>query len=312
MGLKVLSVVIASTFLLVGCSVAATAAAAAPVRRDFERTVPAAGLEQMDVVTNTGRVEISAGGDTFVIRGTVKRNVSWRGVQVTDAQIAKLVANPPIVVTSNSVRIERLTDEALWRGVAIDFVIRIPATVRLGIDTSSGSVAIDGMRADIRVATQSAAIRVDADDGNVDIRSASGAVRVSGTMASLAMRTQSGSIEAMTESVGDVEVASGSGSVTVSGIRGSLRAETSSSRIALAGVPGGAWSMRSGSGSIEVRIPSDSRFNLDASSRSGQIKTEFDVQGAIAATKTRLEGVVNGGGPKVVVETRSSSITIAR
>jgi DUF4097 and DUF4098 domain-containing protein YvlB len=129
-------------------------------------------------------------------------------------------------------------------------------------------------------------------------------------MDSLAMQTQSGSILAETDSVGAVDASSGSGSVTVSGVRGRLRAETGSGRISLDGAPTGAWAVRSRSGSVSIRVPADSRFDLAAKSRSGSVTSALPVAGPSAPSKHAVEGTVNGGGPKLEVETGSSSITL--
>jgi hypothetical protein len=279
--------------------------------RVFERRFPAAGSVTLDVVTNTGRVDVRGGGDSaVVVRGTVKRNVSWRGARVTDEQIAKLREAPPVRAEAGTVRVERIADEALWRGVAIDYEIVVPATARVLVETQSGAVSVAGVRSDVRVETGSGAVRVDVADGAVALRSGSGAIRVAGAMSSLAMHTQSGSIVAEADSVGAVEASSSSGSVTVSGVRGTLRAETGSGQLKIAGDPTGDWAVRSRSGSVSIRVPSESRFDLLARSRSGDIKAGLAVSHRGTPTKHFVEGAVNGGGPKVDVETGSSQITL--
>lgn len=212
------------------------------VERSFERSFPTAGVTTLHAVTNSGKVDLRIrSGSTVTVRGEIKRNVNWRGAQVTDAQIAQLCAAPPVRADGGTIRIERILDEALWRGVAIDFEVIVPATMKVVVETDSGAVSVAGSQSDVGVTTGSGATRIDAESGTVDVRSGSGSVRVAGTMEALSVRTQSGSIVAETASVGTVDVESGSGSIAVSGRLGRLRAETGSSQIRLVGTPAGDW-----------------------------------------------------------------------
>jgi hypothetical protein len=57
-------------------------------------------------------------------------------------------------------------------------------------------------------------------------------------------------------------------------------------------------------------MPADSRFDLAARSQSGSVKSDLPVAGPVASSKHIVEGSVQGGGPKLDVETGSSSITL--
>lgn len=297
---------------LIGVFLAATIlVSASPAERSFKRAFPVKDSVTLIADTQSGGVDVRIGDDgTVSVHGTVKRNVSWRGAQVTDAEIETLRTSPPVRADGNSVRIDPIADERLRQSVSIDYVIFVPVTTRIQVATKSGGVEIAGSRESVRAVTESGAIRIQATSGAVDLQSASGAIRVAGTMHSLAMRTRSGSILAETDSVVAVEATSGSGSVTVSGVRGTLRAGTGSGRLTLDGTPMGDWDVQSRSGSVAIRVPADCRFDLDARSRSGSVKAAVTVVSTIESSKHAVKGTVNGGGPKVAVETGSSSITV--
>jgi len=295
----------------VGLGITAVAGSPRGTERSFERSFAINGPAALDALTNSGRVEVRVGANAaVVVRGTIKRNVSWRGVQVTDEQIARLRSAPPVRLDGTTVRIERMVDESLWRGVAIDYEIVVPATATIRIVTESGAVSITGTHSDVHVATGSGALRANPEAGHVDLQSGSGSVRVEGAMESLSVQTQSGSIGVGVDAVAAVDVSSGSGSIDVSGVRGTLHAETGSGRITLDGSPTGDWMVRSRSGSVSIRVPADSRFDVSARSRSGSVKAAFAVAGPTSPSKHSVEGAVNGGGPKLDVETGSSSITL--
>src|SRR5262249_36922680 len=155
-----------------------------------ERTFSVSGSVTFDAMTNAGSIDVRVGGEgTVVVRGTVKRNVSWRGAQVTDAEIARLRAAPPVRGNGNTILVERIADEALWRGVAIDYEIVVPTATKVLLATNSGSVTVSGPREGVRIETGSGAIRLDIADGAADLRSGSGGISVSGTMDALSVQT---------------------------------------------------------------------------------------------------------------------------
>ncbi len=297
--------------VLVGMlAVAAPAARVDGPVRTFERTFAIAGPITLDAITRTGAVRVRTGEDgSVVVRGRVTRAVSWRGAQVSDAEIERLQKTPPVRASGDTVRIEQL-DQSLWRSVNIDYEIVVPAAATVLVSTDSGAVSVAGSRGEVRAGTRSGAIDVDAEAGKVDLQSGSGRIRVTGAMAALAVATQSGAISAETRAVDAVEASSGSGSVTISGVQGSARAETGSSQIRLDGRPAGDWHVRSRSGSVEMRVPANAPFDVLAKSRSGNVAVAHTVAASNAVTKHHVEGSVNGGGPKIDVETGSSAITL--
>jgi hypothetical protein len=68
-------------------------------------------------------------------------------------------------------------------------------------------------------------------------------------------------------------------------------------------------------GEVEVRLPKDSRFDLDAeASRSGQVESDFEM--AVRAKygrrsrESRVSGAINGGGPELRLKTYKGTLRI--
>ena len=61
----------------------------------------------------------------------------------------------------------------------------------------------------------------------------------------------------------------------------------------------GRYSLEAHSGKVEMTIPSNSAFDLSASTFSGSIKTDFKVVMSGTLSKKKISGSVNGGGAKV-------------
>lgn len=286
-------------------------AAARDIERTFERQIQVANVALLDVRTKSGRVDIRSGREgVMVVRGTVKRNVSWRGAQVTDAQIAGLRDHPPIRLDGDVVRIERIPDDALANAVSIDFDIVVPSTANIAVETGSGAISVAGSRAIVRGSTGSGAIRVDSDAEAIDLSSGSGGIRVMGRSRSITVRSGSGAVQIDAEKVGLVHASTGSGSLSVSGIDGTVDAETGSGRLVLAGRVTGDWSVRSRSGSVSIRVGSKDGFDLSAESRSGNVTAKLPYAPRGEQSKHRVVGKIGAGGPRLEIETGSSSIRI--
>lgn len=248
----------------------------------------------LEAETLAGRITVRRGADGVVkVRGQVKRRPSWGGVQLSESDLQGLKDDPPVRLDAGTVSIERIADDRLWTGAAIDFVIEVPSTTEVRITTESGRVLVDGVNAAVSAATHSSAIEFRGVAGPVRAGTGSGAVAISMTGA------------------GDAEVSSGSGSVRVDGVAAALQVKTQSGRIEVDGSPGGDWSVESGSGSITLRIPDIAAFALDATSRSGDISSNHPVVGG-PSEKHRLIGTVRGGGPTIYLRTASSSIKVHR
>jgi DUF4097 and DUF4098 domain-containing protein YvlB len=66
------------------------------------------------------------------------------------------------------------------------------------------------------------------------------------------------------------------------------------------------------SGSISIGLPSSQGFELDASTGSGRIKTDFPVTVSGTVERRALRGTAKNGGRLLRVRTASGSISIRR
>ncbi len=64
--------------------------------------------------------------------------------------------------------------------------------------------------------------------------------------------------------------------------------------------------------SITLRAPASLAGNLQADSSNGSIKTDFEVTVQGAQKKNRLHGPINGGGPRIELDTSNGGIRIEK
>jgi len=134
-------------------------------------------------------------------------------------------------------------------------IVTMPPDLDLSIDSSSGSITIDG----------------DLGDSAVDCDASSGSITVNGAMRDLSVDTSSGSTKAeVTRPLDRFNADASSGSIRLTGGARSASVETSSGSITMTGLLGDA-NMSASSGSITARwdsIPPGASIHADASSGS--------------------------------------------
>ncbi len=155
--------------------------------------------------------------------------------------------------------------------------VTMPPDLNLSVDSSSGSITIDG----------------DLGDAAVDCDASSGSITIEGSMKTLNIDTSSGSIKARVDRpLERFNADASSGSIRLSGGAYSASVDTSSGGIDLAGLRGNA-DMSASSGSITAQwdsIPPDA--TVKASASSGSVTLELPPGTEIAGTAKTSSGSI--------------------
>ncbi len=170
------------------------------------------------------------------------------------------------------------------------------------LKTSGGDIQIGPVGGDLKAQTLAGDIRAGAVSGSISVETSGGDVRVERVGASAGARTGGGDI-ILPSVKGGVEARTGGGDV----------------RVAIVGreVKGGI-SIHDSGGDVTLTLPSDFRGEVSLEVRDGDsqetlIRSDFP---EIAVTRQRdsqrASGILNGGGPKVVVQTHSGMIRLRK
>jgi DUF4097 and DUF4098 domain-containing protein YvlB len=275
----------------------------------FDRTLQVSGTVSLDVTTGSGDVTIKAGGtDKVVVHGTVHSNNDW--FSNAENAVHTVESNPPIQQNGSSIRIGYDLPEDVRRHVSISYQITVPADTTVQAHSGSGSLGVEGVRAEVQAQTGSGEIRVRDIGGRSRVQTGSGSIRVENVAAPFYAHTGSGDIEAEFTGSGDVDVQTGSGGIHLRGVKGGLRARSGSGDLSADGRVGGPWSLHTGSGSIRLAVGTGNGFNLDVHTSSGSIHSDLPItlQGSLG--RHELKGAVRGGGPEVEVSSGSGDVDI--
>ncbi|HCF78420.1 MAG TPA: hypothetical protein DER52_01875, partial [Glaciecola sp.] len=102
------------------------------------------------------------------------------------------------------------------------------------------------------------------------------------------------------------------GSIEVGEVLGELSARTSGGSIkaTFAQQINRNAELKTSGGSIEATLPPQIQVNLKASTSGGRVSSDFLVNGEIS--KRKVEGEINGGGPKLILHTSGGNIKIIK
>jgi DUF4097 and DUF4098 domain-containing protein YvlB len=135
-------------------------------------------------------------------------------------------------------------------------------------------------------------------------------VKGTGLSDHVSLETGSGQIVGDMMSALDVKAQTGSGDIRLTNVACGLWAQTGSGSITVSGRPAGTWKAGTGSGDITLNTAGAS-MSLDATTGSGSIGTNGNTfKASPGSTKDHVQGVVNGGGVRVRLNTGSGSIAV--
>ncbi len=260
---------------------------------NFDRTLSTGSSPNVVVMTGSGYIHLRPGSDNQVhVAAHLHPGNNWFGGGDADSRIAQIVSNPPILQSGNDITIGERHPGDRYRNISIDYEVTLPRASSVEASTGSGDVELQDVGARFKGS------------------SGSGSVRARNLHGPAMLETGSGDIELTEGAPGDVRAQTGSGSIRLSGISGGLKAGTGSGDIEVNGNPATDWKLDTGSGSVRLALGSSAHFTLNASTGSGTIRTEQPIAMQGEINHHHVNGVVNGGGPTLRINTGSGDVEI--
>jgi DUF4097 and DUF4098 domain-containing protein YvlB len=260
---------------------------------NFSGTYTLGSDGSLDLSHIAGDISVTTGPGNEVRIEAIKR------VRHRDASEAKrLLSALRIEVTQVGGRLEvRTVYPRVNRGFngSVDYTISVPQHAALSLKTVSGDVSVNGVRGEVRAESVSGDVEVVATPNLALAKTVSGDVRASDIASdSLTLGTVSGTVIATTLKVRTLDASSVSGDLQLSNLQVErLTAKTLSGEIGFEGalVRGGRYEFNAHSGNVRLTLTSNTPgFELDASTFSGSVRTDFPVALRAAADDTGRRG----------------------
>lgn len=291
----------------------------------FERKLSVTGPVTLDLSARSGRLRIRRSEDGFVmIRGVLKQSSIFSWIQ-SDEELQHLASNPPVQQAGNTIQIGDVADRWLLRRVHLLVDITTPAETIVralgdsadldvaGIngpvdcETDSGEIQIRGIHSRVSASSDSGAIYIREVDGPVETQTDSGEIRITNVNSQVCASSDSGGIR-IREVKGSIEARTDSGEIEALQIGGRIEVKTDSGRIELSQTEARPVYAQSDSGGITLKLAEGAGYTVRASTDGGRI--EIPEMQRARASGHEVEGMIQGGGPIVSIETDSGDIEV--
>jgi DUF4097 and DUF4098 domain-containing protein YvlB len=192
--------------------------------------------------------------------------------------------------------------------------VRVPKSVEVSINVVSAPVSIDGL-----------------DGGKVDVDSVSGRIRANLRSPEISMQTVSGTID-VAGRVGKADLQTVSGDITAPSVIDKVDAQTVSGRMTVGGGPwkdatfstvsgdtqitggpasGGKITVDSMSGDVQLQLPADTSAHLEASTFSGDLRSDFgSASKGDEGPGKELKATIGSGNGNIHLESFSGDVKV--
>lgn len=292
------------------------------------------------VGADQGDIELVVGKQNLV-EVVVDREVKG----LSESRAAKILKKHKVTATleGNAVYVDARfgkapQDEVLAKtepGLTVHIRISVPKRFDAQLETSAGTIQATGLQGSVEAKTSGGDMAFTNIHGLVNGQSSGGNIRVAGGTDKLDVRTSGGTIvikdyrgpAASADSLGgDISVAGCTGALAVKTSGGNISVENFSGPQLNADTGGGAIALelasalladsfvRTSGGNITARLADGVAVNLLATTDGGTITTEIPVSATTRGRvqENKLEGKINGGGPKLVLKTGGGNIEILK
>jgi hypothetical protein len=286
--------------------------------------VTASEAVTLDVDVPSGDLKIFYGQDGQVsISGFAK---SASGTKVDSNFFATAVR---VEQTGNQIAIRQepnraYPEEDIKVAYQIDVPYRTEVTTRLGdgkqnISGILGPVNAVTDKGDVKAAYISRGLQAQVGRGNLDLqvigehvaaKAGSGNISCMRLPQGVSAETGDGDITLMVVGPSTAIVKKGTGRIDVGGARGTFVGSTDDGDIHIRAVPHADWQLVSGSGSVRLELPPAVKFELEASTKSGEFQIDREDIARPDAGSRQFHQKVNDGGTRIDVHTESGKIAI--
>lgn len=275
---------------------------------EFHRTLPLAPSDHiiLDVAVSSGNVAIS-----YAHAGEISVSATARA----EGKIPADFFDRGLVVEreGSHVRVRFNPKNKSFDGDPhISYVIDVPNWIEVNSNVGTGKQTISGVMGPVSVVSGSGDVKVLYVTGELQAKTGRGDITVIHVGAAAKTETGSGNINMKDIGPGSIAaVKKGAGRVDVDGVSGSFTGSTDAGELRVAGSPYDNWDLKSGSGNIDIGTAEESKFEIDAATRSGRLSVENDDIEMREDTHLRAcHQKVNGGGKLVRARTVSGTIFI--
>jgi hypothetical protein len=179
---------------------------------------------------------------------------------------------------------------------SVRYTVAMPRGLRLRASTGNGDLSVEKAGAEVELRTGNGGVHIGQTEGRVVASTGNGDLEVEGARGPVRASTGNGRIFVST-SAGPVSANTGNGDIDV-------RMQSLSA--------GGDMEFRSGSGAVRVTLPADFNGDVDASTGSGDLHTDFAIRLIGRLDPQHMRGTIGTGGRMLRLSTGNGRLEIRK
>ncbi|HKW45932.1 MAG TPA: DUF4097 family beta strand repeat-containing protein [Gemmatimonadaceae bacterium] len=179
---------------------------------------------------------------------------------------------------------------------SVRYTIAMPRGLRLRATTGNGELSVERAGSELELSTGNGGIRIGQTEGRVSASTGNGDLEVESARGPVHASTGNGRIFVST-SAGPVSATTGNGDIDVR-----MGALTSA----------GDMNFTSGAGAVRVTLPPDFNGDVDASTGSGDLRTDFAIKLVGRLDPQHMRGTIGSGGRTIHLQTGSGRLEIRK
>jgi hypothetical protein len=290
------------------------AAAKERYEEKFEKTVAIAKDGKVDIRNVSGSIEVRTWdrGEVKIEALKVSRSSSLSKAE-ENAQEVTIEVDKENSTLWIETRYPRTRGRNL--NVSVNYTLMIPAQAAIKAKNVSGDIRLENIGGTAEAHNTSGDVKLMNGGNGADLSTTSGDIEVENVMGNVDLHVTSGTITAI-QIKGSVDAETTSGGIRLMDVSEArvVKAKVLSGSVVYEGEikSDGRYSLQTHSGRVEMRIPSDSAFDLEAKTFSGSIDSDFDITVSGKISRKEIRGSVNGGGAIVDLSAFSGTIRIKK
>ncbi len=229
----------------------------------------------------------------------------------------------------NHVTIRHVLSPAFRDGrVSVVYRIDVPYRTELSSRLEAGKQNIQGLlgpvkvltnKGDVTIAYISQSVQAQVGIGNLDIQVVGDHVEAEAAVGNISCtrlprgvraQTGEGDITLMIVGPSTATIERGNGRIEVGGAKGSLVGSTNGGDLHVKAAPHEDWKLSSVSGRVLLELPPAASFELEASTKSGELQFNRDELARSDSSVLQFHQSFNGGGKRISVHTESGTIAL--
>ncbi len=271
-------------------------------RRTFSRRIETGNVARLRISNRNGGITIRAHDQPAITIDVVAELYAANGSEA-DEELERIKQ----AIISEGDRVDISTPDLMrpdfmffGRGPKVDYEIRVPAETEVQASNRNGLVSLSGTRRPAQIENRNGRVAVDDLQAELRAENHNGRTTVLRNAGPVTIQGHNGHIT-IEKATGAIAVETRNSTVDIAQPGGAVRASSSNGSIRYSGNVAGEVDLEAANGSIRMAVPRDSRFEIDAESRHGSVRSDLSV---------RESGPVEGQGPapKVRLRTRNGSI----